>query len=211
MHHMPTQTGVPAPRWIVYVRLSDLVPAVRNPKTHDLPAICASITTHGFTNPVLRCDRTGRMAAGHGRVAALHHLRTTGYAGTPDGIVLDDDGEWCVPVERGWASRDDAHLDAYVIADNRLTEAGGWDKPLLAEMLHSLATGADMDLFEGLGYTADEMDDLMRGVDLDLMDQGPEHTPDAAPDETTPERRDPMVGCPSCSHVFRMSESELGR
>lgn len=210
-----SEPGVVAPRWITYTRLPDFKPYPGNPKDHDLPAIMASLETHGFTDPIEVCERTGYVASGHGRIEGLQALRASGYAGTPDGIVLDDDGEWCVPTQRGWESKNDAHLRAYVITANRLTEAGGWDKNLLAEMLHSLATGPDPDLFESLGYTADEMDDLMSGIDPDLMDQGPEDElatgdggGEADDDEGAGRRADPVVCCPDCGSTFRLSESE---
>lgn len=195
---------LPAPRWTSWVRLSDLRPAIRNPKKHDLPALVESITRHGFTNPILLCSRTDRIAGGHGRMAALVHMKETGDP-LPAGLIVDDDGEWCVPVTRGWSSKNDAELEAYIILDNRLTEAGGWDNRILTEMLHDV-NAYDPGLFDGMGFTAEEMDDLFRSVDPERFDQDPSQLPSNGGGEggedpggrAVPQR----VECPMCFHQF---------
>lgn len=209
---MTGQSVLPAPRRIVYTRIDGFKPHPRNSKKHDLPSLCESITRYGFTEPVLVCERTGYTAAGHGRVEALAHLRATGYPGTPEGIVLDDDGEWCVPTIVGWASRDDMELRGYVITSNRLTEAGGWNTKRLAEELHEIGH-VDPSLFDSLGFTADEMDELIRGIDPDRLDQGPEgaagEVPDAGDGESGGRAQAQLVGCPECGSVFKASESTI--
>lgn len=210
---MTASPSFPAPRWTSWVRLSDLRPAVRNPKEHDLPSLVESIQRYGWTNPILVCGRTERIAGGHGRLAALVHLKENGDP-LPDGLVLDDDGEWCVPVSRGWSSRNDAELEAYIVLDNQLTIAGGWNDRVLAEMLHDL-NAADPSLFDAIGFTADEMDDLFKTVDPERFDQDPDALPsrdtsgaaDRDDDEDGPEegggRAAPKyVECPMCFHQF---------
>lgn len=204
---MPRVTDtVPAmvPRWGAYVRLDQLRPAVRNPKKHCLPDIIESMIRFGFTNPILVCSRTDRIAGGHGRLAALILMREQGDR-MPEGLILDEDGEWCVPVSRGWASRNDTELEAYIIADNKLTENGGWDSKLTAEMLHDIHS-VDPTLFEAVGFTADEMDDLFAQVDPERWDKDPESV--VADDDAEPSRRPPTkeVCCPHCGETFDPTE-----
>ena len=194
---------------IEYVPLEQIAPAVRNPKKHDLPGMVASIEEHGFADTPILDERTQRFVAGHGRCEALVHMKTNGDP-MPRGLILNDDGEWCLPIQRGWSSKSDAHAEAFIIAHNRLTEAGGWDSPMLAEMLHDV-NAYDPALFDGIGYTAEEMDDLFRTVDPERFDQDPDALPsgggDATPSPgnddhdghpTTPEQ----VECPMCYHQF---------
>src|SRR5688572_9588756 len=101
-------------RHITYARLSELVPAARNPKDHDLPSLMASLGRFGWTNPAVLDERTGRLVAGHGRWEACVALRAGGDP-PPGGVYLDEDGEWLVPLLRGWQSRDDAEAEAYIV------------------------------------------------------------------------------------------------
>ncbi len=153
------------PRRLSYVPLEAVRPAERNPKMHDHQAIIASILTYGWTNPLLNDERTGRIVAGHGRLAALVEINARGLP-APAGIVVDDDGQWLVPMLRGWSSHDDTEAEAYIIADNRLTEAGDWHQQTLAAMLEDI-NAAEPELFETLAYTADQLDELLRRADGD--------------------------------------------
>ena len=75
--------------------------------------IAGSIREYGFTNPVL-VDGENGIIAGHGRVLAARKL---GLASVP-------------VIELGHLS--ESQKRAYVLADNRLAEAAGWDKAMLA-------------------------------------------------------------------------------
>ena len=175
-------TTDPDPRAIVYTDLDDLPPAARNAKAHNLEAIKTSMREWGFTTPVLVDERTGRLVAGHGRTAALREVRDRG-GDPPDGVRVEDD-RWLVPVVRGWASDSDMHAEAYVIADNRLTEIGGWDERILAEMLEDVAADS-LGLLEATGYTGDDLDALLASVQgaegLGGGDREVEGDPDEAP------------------------------
>lgn len=150
-------TSYPTARRLEHMPLADIDSAHRNPKGHDLPALQRSIGTFGYVEPVVLDERTGRLVAGHGRVEALR--RAAADAETPpEGVALDGNGEWLVPVLRGWSSRSDDEAEAYLIAANRLTEAGGWDDHGLAEILAELA---DAQLLDVTGYTGDDLDDLI--------------------------------------------------
>lgn len=143
-------------RRLDYLPLDDVVPAARNPKAHDEVALQDSLDAFGYVEPIVLDERTGRLVAGHGRVEALRQLRARGED-PPEGV----DSQWRVPVLRGWASRDDKHAERYVIASNRVGEVGGWDEPLLRDLLN------DLDTFYGTGYDADDLIDLAARLEAD--------------------------------------------
>jgi ParB-like chromosome segregation protein Spo0J len=133
-----------------------------NPKSHDLPEIKASIARHGFTEPPLLDDRTGMIAAGHGRVEALLELEAEG-ADVPKGIYLGTGEGWLVPVLRGaLTTPDDTAAKAYLVTSNRLTEKGGWIAQGLADVLTELA--AVDDGLVGTGYDEADLDELLASL-----------------------------------------------
>lgn len=145
-------------RALEYVPLDELHPHPENPRAHkgDLKG---SLRRFGFTIPILRCERRDVIAAGHGRWKRLTELHAKGEP-APEGVRVLEDGRWAVPVVTGWQSADDDELLAYVIADNRQTELGGWEIPELAEMLQGLTT-VDLGL-TGTGYTPKDLEAMMR-------------------------------------------------
>jgi len=123
--------------------LARLKPYARNAKTHDpdqVAKIAASMAEFGWTVPVL-VAADGELIAGHGRVLAAAHL---GLTEAPV-LVLGHLTE--------------AQRRAYRIADNKLTELGGWDEALLLQELQALLA-EDFDL--GLiGIPEGELDALL--------------------------------------------------
>jgi DNA modification methylase len=118
-------------RRIEFWPVDRLVPYAKNARTHSaeqVAQIAASIAEFGFCSPIL-VDAAAGIIAGHGRLLAARKL---GLADVPV-IVLD-------------------HLSAtqkraFVLADNRLTELGGWNDELLAAELAALeADGFDVGL-----------------------------------------------------------------
>lgn len=140
---------------MAYVRLDDVRPADRNPKTHDHATLRSSFDRFGFVEPMIRDDRTGRLVAGHGRLDELRMARARDSEAPPSGVTLDDEGGWLVPVLTGWASDSDEQAQAYVVASNRLVELGGWDESILTDVLLDLEQLGDAGLI-GTGYTVDE-------------------------------------------------------
>jgi hypothetical protein len=205
-----------APRYITYIPLTDLPPDPANPKKHELERIIASIKDHGFINTPVVDERTGLTIAGHGRREALIEMQVRGEP-IPNGLLLDDDGGWLVPVTRGWSSSNDHQAKAVLILLNRLEEAGGWYPAPLAAILEELATG-DADLFDSLAYTDEEMERLLRQVDPETLPQHPDDEPEN--DERRPGReenysdgdggfadggdneRTSTVCCPACGTHF---------
>ncbi|WP_406205341.1 hypothetical protein OH807_30685 [Kitasatospora sp. NBC_01560] len=172
-----------AARYIDYMPLDDIRPAERNPKGHDDDGLDASVDQFTFTEPGLLDERTGRLVAGHGRYETLVRRREAGKP-APDGVVVGSDGTWTVPVVRGWASRDDAHAQAYLIASNHLTTKGGWDGAGLAEMLSELEA-ADVELYASTGFDHGQLDALLADLDTDAAEEqaGGQEEQDDARDE----------------------------
>lgn len=224
-------TQQPTARHITYVPLDAVKPAVRNPKKHDIEAISHAIETVGFTDPAVIDERTQRLIDGHGRWEALVVLRAGG-CDTPDGILVDDDGGWLIPLVRGWASKNDAEAEAAVILANRVQElGGGYQDRMLSAMLEDVHA-ADAYLFEVLRYSEDDMESLLKystdGSDLDggatvmsvsdlangdvdlkgdRKDDG-ELPNDAGVTELPAASNTGKTRCPSCGHHFTPGDRE---
>lgn len=144
---------------IQYADLYEVARAVRtdNPKRHDVEAIIESILRAGFVTPTIQNDEDGTMLVGAGRIEALLALHARG-AEAPSGIAVDSDGRWLVPVVHG------VHLtasaaSAFLLADNRTTELGGWDDQQLGALLQELATTTEG--LQGTGFTETDLSALL--------------------------------------------------
>lgn len=171
----PTPPTAPGPIAIEYWPLADLLTrkAKRNPKLHAA-ALDNSITRFGYCAPVTIDERTGVLCAGHGRVDSLAKLQAAGQS-APERIVVEN-GVWYVPVVRGVRFLSDAESEAFALADNQLTTAGGWDEGLLATMLtEQRARPAGL---QGLGWSAEDVDALLLEV---AADNAPAPIDDVAP------------------------------
>lgn len=141
---------------IEYTALSALLRAPRNPKKHDVVALRQSMTRWGFTQPLAIDESTGTLVEGHGRLEVLQAMKAEGVKAPARVKVLK--GEWLVPVVRGLGFASAAEAEAYLVAANQLTIAGGWDEALLGETLASLK--ADNTSFTGLGFDQGALDAL---------------------------------------------------
>lgn len=141
------------------VALEDVARWPRNPKRHDEPGIEASIKRFGFVQPVTLDEKTNRLVAGHGRLEALERMRAEGDA-PPKNIAVDGKGRWLVPVIRGVSFESEDEAEAYLVADNRLGEAGGWDEEKLKEILKGLRTSLGDDVVV-TGYSKADLDGML--------------------------------------------------
>lgn len=168
------------PRRIEYVPLDTLQGAPRNPKRHYAEGIRASISKYGLGELPLLDERTGRLVAGHGRRDDLAARKAAGEE-PPDGVKVGPDGDWLVPVIRGWSSRSDMDAEAYLVASNSLTVHGGWDEQGLADILSGLAE-FDPALLDVTGYSQGDLEEML--ADLDNVTElppamgDPDHVPD---------------------------------
>lgn len=144
---------------IEYMPLSSLRRWARNPKEHDLGELGLALERFGYVNPMLIDERTGRLVAGHGRLDALQQRKARGMR-APERVRVEG-GEWYVPVIRGIEFEDEDEAQAYVIADNRIVERGGWNEAVLAEVLADLAAGPGLD---GTGYDGDDLDNVLEDL-----------------------------------------------
>lgn len=116
-----------------------LKPYERNAKQHpeeQLEKLQASIREFGFVSPCL-IDKDYNIIAGHGRVMAAKQM---GLESVP-----------CVLIE----GLTEEQRRAYILADNRLTELGGWDAEMISEELSELKeNGFDIDL---TGFSIDDI------------------------------------------------------
>jgi DNA modification methylase len=135
--------GLPAgPRQIVLVPISDLKPSPRNARKHSqaqIKAIAKSIDTFDFNAPVL-ADKDGNILAGHGRVEAAKHL---GLSQVP--VVF-------------LHHLTDVQAQAYMLADNKLTDRSSWDDATLAVQLKELSELALSFDIDATGFELPEID-----------------------------------------------------
>jgi len=127
---------------IVYRPLDQLKLDPKNPRQHSrqqIRQISRSIEAFGFVVPVL-VDKNRKVVAGHGRVLASREL---GLATIPT-ISLNHLNK--------------AQVQAFNIADNRLTDNSSWNEQLLAEQLKELSL-LDLDFsLEATGFEMGEID-----------------------------------------------------
>ena len=125
-----------------------------NPRAHtpaQIAGIARSIETFGFNVPIL-IDGDGTVIAGHGRLAAAIKL---GMSEVPT-------------VMAGHLSA--AQRQAYMIADNRLTDLSKWDERLLGEVLRDLSVAElDFDL-DAIGFSVGEIDFRIEALDKPSAD-----------------------------------------
>ncbi|MFI6182558.1 hypothetical protein ACIA8R_44015 [Nonomuraea sp. NPDC051191] len=189
-------------RRIEHMRLHAIPRAVRNPKEHDLPAIRTSIEEFGCVIAGELDERTGRLVVGHGRLQVLEEMAAEGES-PPEGVLIDDDGTWLPPIVRGWSSRSDADAEAYLIANNRTTERGGWEERMLAEVLADVRD-ADPDLLAATGYTADDLTQMAAADDHRPEEELPE--PGDADEDVRPEVWGIVVTCANETEQTRLLE-----
>ena len=140
-----------SPDSVVQIERTKLNPYKNNPRTHSeaqVDRLVTSLKEFGFVNPIL-VDKELNVVAGHGRLMAAGILNLE----TVPTITLDHLTE--------------EQKKAYVIADNQLALAAGWDDDLLQSELVALAD-AGFDLTK-LGW-GDEIPTFGEDIDLSVLD-----------------------------------------
>lgn len=154
-------------RWLEYMTLDSVLPALRNPKDHKPEVISSSISQFGYIEPIVMDERTGRLVSGHGRLADLVRREQAGEE-PPDGIDVDEEtGRWVAPVTRGWSSRSDDEAHAAGIAINQGTIAGGFKSDELAELLQEVQAGG-IDL-AATGFSDAQLDDMLANMGDEIV------------------------------------------
>lgn len=142
-----------------YVPLGEVVQWPGNPKKHDAGGMDESLERFGFTDPLMIDERTGKLVEGHGRLEALQRRKKLGKE--PPANIAVKGKDWMVPVIRGVSFKTDSEAEAYILAANRLVEAGGWDDEKTGAMLESLRQ-IDGGLL-GTGFSADDVRAALEG------------------------------------------------
>lgn len=147
---------------VVWIPIASLYANPANPRINDpaVPHVAASIRRFGWRQPIV-AKRSGEVIAGNTRLKAAHELKLAE-----------------VPVV--WFEGTDLDATAYAIADNRTHEYSSWDEPALAKLLEALRVE---DSLEGVGYTSDDIDELLKSLaentdPREVDDPGPEEPPD---------------------------------
>ena len=167
------------------VRIDEISNHERNPKQHpdkQIRLLEESIKRFGWTNPVI-LDKDGRILAGHARVKAA--------------IAAGNDTVPCIRTKLTGAE-----ADAYLIADNRISDLAPYDRDILAELLGELPD----DLAELTGFDSSDIDALLKGEDISEIDRFiSDKIPDFQPipeDEVPRLDEKKKVVCPECGHEF---------
>ena len=149
------------------IRIDELIPYENNAKIHgpdQIEQLRRSLREFGFVSPVL-IDEDKNLIAGHGRVEAA---RAEGMTEVPYVTVSD---------------LTEAQRSAYIIADNRLTEAGVWDAGRLKLELQELqALKFDTEL---TGFTMDEIVSLAGDEPESEMEAHEDDYDGSVPEDTT--------------------------
>ena len=148
-------------------KISDLRLDPQNPRIHSkrqIKQIAQSIDSFGFLAPVL-IDARGHLIAGHGRVLAAE---LPGMTHAPT-IKLEHLTQ--------------AQIQAFTIADNRLTENSVWNERLLGEQLKALSI-LELDFsIEATGFEMSEIDIKIEGLESASRER--EESTDAMPESET--------------------------
>lgn len=118
------------------VKIDDLQPHPRNARRGDVSAILASLRRFGQVRPIVVQASTGYVVAGNHVLAAMREA-----------------GEPKVAAVRVELTDDDAL--AYLVADNRTAEVGGYDDPGLTAVLDELRSRG---LLDGTGFDDAEVE-----------------------------------------------------
>lgn len=154
---------------VEYINLSTIEVADVNPKDHDIGDIYTSIKRFGFTEPIIKNEKTGKLVAGHGRLETLKILESEDITKPPKNIDLDKEGNWLIPVVTGVSFSSEDEANAYLIASNRLVEKGGWKQDELADLLQEVAVNTE-DL-SGVGFDLDDLENILGNLESDLFEE----------------------------------------
>lgn len=179
---------------IEYVALDDLRKWPKNPKDHDLATLDESFNEFGYVDPIVVDEATGMMVKGHGRLEQLE-VRKKANLEPPARVRVRADGAWMIPVVRGIRFKNRRQAERYVVADNRISQLGGWDSRLLGELMK----GWDPSDLKGVGFSEK---DLVHFVSLPDLDADPVTETEPTPSEYC---------CPKCHHEWSGPSDPLGR
>jgi hypothetical protein len=144
---------------ILYVPVAELTPHPRNPRKHtraQIRAIAKSINAFGFNAPIL-VDKDRQIIGGHAR---WEGAKLSGLTEVPV-VCLEH--------------LDPTQANAYMLADNKLTDRSSWDDTTLAVHLKELSELALSFDIEATGFESPEIDIRTQALeDTDAADKADE-------------------------------------
>jgi DNA modification methylase len=132
----------------------------RNPRQGDVAAVAASLRRFGQLKPVVVQASTRYVVAGNHLVRAARSLGWTEIAANVEEL-------------------DDAEATAFMLADNRTSDLGGYDDALLAAIL---AEQEAADNLAATGYDDDDVAALLRAAGIEASHGDPDAAPDRPAD-----------------------------
>lgn len=135
-------------QYLERVPLSDLTPFPNNPRRGDVESIKRSLVKRGQYKPLVVSEDNVILVGNH-TARALQEI------GAETALIL-----------RASVHSSSAEAAEIVLVDNRLPDLGGYDNQDLIALLTSLP---DLEVAD-VGYTADDLLDLLNGIDDDLPD-----------------------------------------
>lgn len=136
---------------ITQIAISELKPYENNARTHSddqIEKLKQSILEFGFINPVI-IDDDNLILVGHGRVMAAERLNME-----------------LAPCIRVTDLTDDQKR-AYILADNKLSDLGGWDIELLTAELDNISLDMSLFGFEIEEIETPQLDELEQETETD--------------------------------------------
>lgn len=130
------------------VSLGDIRAYPDNPRIGDIGALRESLKANKQFNPLVVQRSTGYILAGNHTYAAAKSL---GWEEI-DVVYIDVD---------------DSSAKRIVLASNRISDLGGYNDPLLANLLQDLMD-EDVMLLDGTGYGEDDVNDLLNSTLTDI-------------------------------------------
>ena len=150
---MPDQANGASPRGEAKIapQLRSLVVAIdsvtlhpNNPRRGDVDAVAASLTRFGQQKPIVVQASSGYVVAGNHLLKAALAIGWTEIAANIEDL-------------------DDASAVAFMLADNRAADLGGYDDSLLAAILAEQEAAANL---AATGYDADDVAAILRAADM---------------------------------------------
>lgn len=182
---------------IEYVELEMVQRWKRNPKNHDLEAIRDSIRRFGFVQPIVIDAGSERLVAGHGRLDVLLTMKNVGE-NPPERIVVNEKtGDWMVPVLSGVKFANEADAEAYLVADNRLVESGGWDEKILVDVLNDVSSN-----LSGVGFSSTDI--VALNAYVASLEKKIELVPEMAESSTPKEEYALAIICSDCDEFEKL-------
>ena len=135
-----------------YIPLDQVVLWDENPKRHSIGDLMQSIQRYGYVDPGKfdpnLNNSTGGLVYGNGRSKCVMLLKQENPDKPPRGVLIDNKGEWYLPVLFGVDAESEAVARALALDHNNLTMAGGdydmydmakmWNQTEYAKLLGTL-------------------------------------------------------------------------